>query len=142
MEVPQKKSPAATPRTARKLKTAESDPVSSPNTKIRTPKTQSPKVVADRRSPRTPANEVLVAFVRSLHCLNDLAHTSLSFPRTSLCTLVLREGCLCNVSCNKLLILDSLQELHLMLFLYARFRRSGQEEHRKWQLRYLSCKKS
>uniref|UniRef100_A0A1J3D1J2 Interactor of constitutive active ROPs 2, chloroplastic n=1 Tax=Noccaea caerulescens TaxID=107243 RepID=A0A1J3D1J2_NOCCA len=58
LEVPQKRSPAATPRTARKLKTAESDPVSSPNTKIRTPKTQSPKVVADRRSPRTPANEI------------------------------------------------------------------------------------
>ncbi|XP_023639522.1 interactor of constitutive active ROPs 2, chloroplastic isoform X2 [Capsella rubella] len=58
LEVPQKKSPAATPKTAaRKLKTAESDPVSSPNPKIRTPKTQSPKVVADRRSPRTPVNE-------------------------------------------------------------------------------------
>ncbi|CAL9235843.1 unnamed protein product [Arabidopsis halleri] len=58
LEVPQKKSPTATPKTARKLKTAESDPVSSPNTKIRTPKTQSPKVVADRRSPRTPVNEI------------------------------------------------------------------------------------
>ncbi|CAH2058913.1 unnamed protein product [Thlaspi arvense] len=58
LEVPQKKSPAATPRTARKLKTAESDTVSSPNPKMRTPKTQSPKVVADRRSPRTPVNEI------------------------------------------------------------------------------------
>ncbi|CAN8316798.1 unnamed protein product [Cochlearia groenlandica] len=59
LEVPQKKSPGATPRTARKLKTAETDLVSSPNPKIRTPKTQSPKVVAaDRRSPRTtPVNE-------------------------------------------------------------------------------------
>ncbi|KFK36598.1 hypothetical protein AALP_AA4G144500 [Arabis alpina] len=58
LEVPQKKSPGATPKTARKLKTAETDPVSSPNPKIRTPKTQSPKVVADRRSPRTPVNEI------------------------------------------------------------------------------------
>ncbi|XP_010505269.1 PREDICTED: interactor of constitutive active ROPs 2, chloroplastic-like [Camelina sativa] len=58
LEVPQKKSPTATPKTARKLKTAESDPVSSPNPKIRTPKTQNPKVVADRRSPRTPVNEI------------------------------------------------------------------------------------
>ncbi|KAF8101830.1 hypothetical protein N665_0201s0143 [Sinapis alba] len=58
LEVPQKKSPTATPRTARKLKTAEADPVSSPNPKLRTPKTQSPKVVADRRSPRTPVNEI------------------------------------------------------------------------------------
>ncbi|CAH8361330.1 unnamed protein product [Eruca vesicaria subsp. sativa] len=58
LEVPQKKSPTATPRTARKLKTAEADPVSSPNPKIRTPKTQSPKVVADRRSPKTPVNEI------------------------------------------------------------------------------------
>ncbi|KAG2326577.1 hypothetical protein Bca4012_035530 [Brassica carinata] len=58
LEVPQKKSPTVTPRTARKLKTAEADPVSSPNPKIRTPKTQSPKVVADRRSPRTPVNEI------------------------------------------------------------------------------------
>jgi len=66
LEVPQKKSPASTPKTARKLKTSESDPVSSPNTKIRTPKTQSPKVVADRRSPRTPVNEVLVALHNAL----------------------------------------------------------------------------
>ncbi|CAH2058945.1 unnamed protein product [Thlaspi arvense] len=58
LEVPQKKSPATTPRTARKLKTAETDTVSSPNPKMRTPKTQSPKVVADRRSPRTPVNEI------------------------------------------------------------------------------------
>ncbi|KAJ0258899.1 Interactor of constitutive active ROPs 2 [Hirschfeldia incana] len=58
LEVPQKKSPTATPRTARKLKTAEADPVSSPNPKIRTPKTQSPKVVADRRSPKAPVNEI------------------------------------------------------------------------------------
>ncbi|KAJ4891805.1 hypothetical protein Rs2_31553 [Raphanus sativus] len=59
LEVPQKKPPTtATPRTARKLKTAEADPVSSPNPKIRTPKTQSPKVVADRRSPRTPVIEI------------------------------------------------------------------------------------
>ncbi|KAL1210009.1 Interactor of constitutive active ROPs 2 [Cardamine amara subsp. amara] len=58
LEVPQKKSPSATPRTARKLKTAESDPVSSPNPKIRTPKTQSPKVVTERRSPRTSVNEI------------------------------------------------------------------------------------
>ncbi|XP_010516954.1 PREDICTED: interactor of constitutive active ROPs 2, chloroplastic-like [Camelina sativa] len=58
LELPQKKSPAATPKTARKLKSSESDPVSSPNPKIRTPKTQSPKVVADRRSPRTPVNEI------------------------------------------------------------------------------------
>lgn len=61
LEVPQKKSPTATPRTARKLKTAEADPVSSPNPKLRTPKTQSPKVVADRRSPKAPVNEVLVS---------------------------------------------------------------------------------
>ncbi|CAH8390729.1 unnamed protein product [Eruca vesicaria subsp. sativa] len=54
----EKKSPTATPRTARKLKTAETDPVSSPNPKIRTPKAQSPKVVADRRSPKTPINEI------------------------------------------------------------------------------------
>lgn len=67
LEVPQKKSPAATPRTARKLKTAESDPVSSPNPKIKTPKTQSPKVVADRRSPRTPINEVLGALHNAFH---------------------------------------------------------------------------
>lgn len=59
--MPHKKSPTATPRTARKLKTAETDPVSSPNPKTRTPKAQSPKVVADRRSPRTPVNEVLIA---------------------------------------------------------------------------------
>ncbi|CAF2095046.1 unnamed protein product [Brassica napus] len=58
LEVPQKKSPTATPRTARKLKTADADPVSSPNPKIRTPKTQSPKVVADRRSPKAPVNEI------------------------------------------------------------------------------------
>ncbi|CAG7880683.1 unnamed protein product [Brassica rapa] len=58
LKVPHKKSPTATPRTARKLKTAEIDPVSSPNPKIRTPKAQSPKVVADRRSPRTPINEI------------------------------------------------------------------------------------
>ncbi|CAG7874377.1 unnamed protein product, partial [Brassica rapa] len=58
LEVPQKKSPTATPRTARKLKTADSDPVSSPNPKLRTPKTQSPKVVADRRSPKAPVNEI------------------------------------------------------------------------------------
>lgn len=89
--MPQKKSPAATPRTARKLKTAETDPVSSPNTKIRTPKTQSPKVVADRRSPRTPVNEVLVALHSALLISSDymiLTHTGLSFPlfaRTSLC---------------------------------------------------------
>ncbi|KAJ0262197.1 Interactor of constitutive active ROPs 2 [Hirschfeldia incana] len=57
LEVPQKKSPTATPRTARKLKIAETDPVSSPNPKIRTPKAQSPKVVAGRGSPRTPVNE-------------------------------------------------------------------------------------
>ncbi|KAF8098020.1 hypothetical protein N665_0276s0021 [Sinapis alba] len=57
LEVPHKKSPTATPRTARKLKTTETDPVSSPNPKIKTPKAQSPKVVADRRSPRTPVNE-------------------------------------------------------------------------------------
>lgn len=65
--MPQKKSPAATPKTARKLKTAESDPVSSPNPKIRTPKTQSPKVVADRRSPRTPVNEVRMALHNGLY---------------------------------------------------------------------------
>ncbi|XP_018476826.2 interactor of constitutive active ROPs 2, chloroplastic isoform X2 [Raphanus sativus] len=57
LDVSQKKSPTATTRTARKLKTAETDPVPSPNPKIRTPKAQSPKVVADRRSPRTPINE-------------------------------------------------------------------------------------
>ncbi|KAL0844420.1 hypothetical protein Bca101_017666 [Brassica carinata] len=58
LEVPQKKSSTATPKTARKPKTAETDPVSSPNPKIRTPKAQSPKVVVDRRSPRTPVNEI------------------------------------------------------------------------------------
>ena len=62
LEVPHKKSPTATPRTARKLKTADTDPVSSPNPKIRTSKAQSPKVVAGRGSPRTPINEVPVAF--------------------------------------------------------------------------------
>ncbi|RID69783.1 hypothetical protein BRARA_C01857 [Brassica rapa] len=58
LEVPHKKSPTATPRTARKLKTADTDPVSSPNPKIRTSKAQSPKVVAGRGSPRTPINEI------------------------------------------------------------------------------------
>lgn len=66
LEVPQKKSPTPTSKTARKLKTTESDLVSSPNPKIRTPKTQSPKVVADRRSIRTPVNEVLVALHNAL----------------------------------------------------------------------------
>ncbi|KAL0710837.1 hypothetical protein Bca4012_017815 [Brassica carinata] len=69
LEVPQKKSSTATPKTARKPKTAETDPVSSPNPKIRTPKAQSPKVVVDRRSPRTPVNELfvfVVAFVRKI----------------------------------------------------------------------------
>lgn len=88
--MPQKKSPAATPKTARKLKTAEADPVSSPNPKIRTPKTQSPKVVADRRSPRTPVNEVLIALHNAFvyQCLYDITDTGLSFPRfvrTNLC---------------------------------------------------------
>ncbi|KAH0932773.1 hypothetical protein HID58_009890 [Brassica napus] len=58
LEVPQKKSPTASTKTARKLKTTETNPVSSPNPKIRTPKAQSPKVVADRCSPRTPVNEI------------------------------------------------------------------------------------
>ncbi|CAN8287408.1 unnamed protein product [Cochlearia groenlandica] len=59
LEVPRKKSPATTPKTTRKLKTTESDNVSSPNAKIRTPKTQSPKVVvADNLpSPKAHVNE-------------------------------------------------------------------------------------
>ncbi|KAK4481050.1 hypothetical protein RD792_011919 [Penstemon davidsonii] len=57
LDVP-KKQFASTPRTARKLKTPESnsDSVSSPNTVSKTPKDRSPKVV-DRRSPRSPAIE-------------------------------------------------------------------------------------
>ncbi|KAL3839626.1 hypothetical protein ACJIZ3_024217 [Penstemon smallii] len=57
LDVPQKQF-ASTPRTARKLKTPESnsDSVSSPNTVSKTPKDRSPKVV-DRRSPQSPAIE-------------------------------------------------------------------------------------
>lgn len=57
LELPQKKSPLPAPKFARRLKPSgiESDP------KTKTiPKTQIPKVVADRRSPRIPLNEVLL----------------------------------------------------------------------------------
>lgn len=56
-EVPQKKSPA-TPRTARQLKTpnSDSDSVSSPNAAKRTPKDRSPKVI-ERKSPQSPISE-------------------------------------------------------------------------------------
>ncbi|CAE6076105.1 unnamed protein product [Arabidopsis arenosa] len=55
LELPQKKSPLPAPKVARRLKPsgAESDP------KTKTiSKTQIPKVVADRRSPRIPLNEI------------------------------------------------------------------------------------
>ncbi|KAL1195814.1 Interactor of constitutive active ROPs 5 [Cardamine amara subsp. amara] len=55
LELPQKKSPLPAPKVARRLKPSgiESDP------KTKTiPKTQIPKVVADRRSPRIPLNEI------------------------------------------------------------------------------------
>lgn len=57
-EVPQKKSPA-TPRTARQLKTPNSDAysVSSPNAAKKTPKDRSPKVI-ECRSPHSPISEV------------------------------------------------------------------------------------
>ncbi|KAL5135296.1 Interactor of constitutive active ROPs 2, chloroplastic [Glycine soja] len=56
-EVPQKKSPA-TPRTARQLKTPNSDAysVSSPNAAKKTPKDRSPKVI-ECRSPHSPISE-------------------------------------------------------------------------------------
>ncbi|KAK8512340.1 hypothetical protein V6N13_097008 [Hibiscus sabdariffa] len=56
-EVPQRKSPA-TPRTARQLKIprSESDTLSSPNTKSKTPKDRSPKVT-ERKVLRSPVSE-------------------------------------------------------------------------------------
>ncbi|GMI71264.1 interactor of constitutively active ROP2, ROP interactive partner 2, ROP interactive partner 3 [Hibiscus trionum] len=56
-EVPQRKSPA-TPRTARQLKIprSDSDTLSSPNTKSRTPKDRSPKVT-ERKVLRSPVSE-------------------------------------------------------------------------------------
>ncbi|KAL2345028.1 hypothetical protein Fmac_006313 [Flemingia macrophylla] len=56
-EVTQKKSPA-TPRTARQLKTpnSDSDLVCSPNAAKKTPKSRSPKVI-ERRSPQSPISE-------------------------------------------------------------------------------------
>ncbi|KAM6593381.1 hypothetical protein CsatA_001084 [Cannabis sativa] len=57
LEVPQRRSPATTPRTARKLTTSglDADSVSSRNMANKTPKS-SPKVI-DRRSPRSPISE-------------------------------------------------------------------------------------
>ncbi|KAJ7977006.1 Interactor of constitutive active ROPs [Quillaja saponaria] len=57
-QAPQRKSPA-TPRTARQLKTAGTDPdsaSSSPNPTSKTPKDRSPKVI-ERRSPQSPMSE-------------------------------------------------------------------------------------
>ncbi|CAH9078174.1 unnamed protein product [Cuscuta epithymum] len=61
VDVPQRSSPT-TPKTSRKVRTinADSESVSSPNQSSRTPKERSPRVV-DRRSPRSPAIEVVKA---------------------------------------------------------------------------------
>ncbi|CAN1135443.1 Interactor of constitutive active ROPs 2, chloroplastic [Linum perenne] len=58
LEVPPRRSPAGTPRTARQLKVpgADSDSVSSPNPSSKTPKDRSPKV-PERKSPRSPITE-------------------------------------------------------------------------------------
>lgn len=58
LDIPQRKSPGTTPRTARQLKPPknDSDTISSPGSANKTPKDQSPKVIKNR-SPRSPASE-------------------------------------------------------------------------------------
>lgn len=57
LELPQKKSPLQAPKVARRIKPSGTE--SDPKTKTIS-KTHIPKVVADRRSPRIPLNEVLL----------------------------------------------------------------------------------